>query len=568
MKKWLCNSVAVCLVGLLSFVCLPTNLWKTSANAEAESLVDFTVEVETGRDIRVLQLSDTQLIDSAQTRSGRDGVNYEQWDTPNMDEGCYRYILQVVNRYDPDLILMTGDLIYGEFDDNGTSLLRLIDFMDSLETPWAPVFGNHDNESKRGADWQCQQLENAKNCLFKQRDLTGNGNYSVGLKQGGKLVRVFYMLDSNGCSGMSQATLYNGHSMTSVGFGKDQIAWYTESIQNIQADFPDVKYSMAFHIQPSVFSRAMAQYGYDGSDSGVPIDVDNHPDKKEGDFGYLGRKLKSAWDSSDTVWDSIKTLGIDSVFVGHEHCNNASVVYEGVRLAYGLKTGLYDRANYKRTDGSIIGSYSWSASDEPLVGGTAISVGADGAISNSYHVYYDNDNPVTVDEKFTSTLYASFVVNGMTVENIPFRAGDSALSYAPTFPKGYTGTWNEYTLQDKDVTVDSTVTLVTYYATFVADDVEVAQLPFTVEDNRFKKLPKVPEKEGYTGKWESYDLSVGEDIYIYAVYTKIDGEEVVSGENSSDNFLQGLLGGCNSSGFSAFGAILGACFVVAVKRRK
>ncbi len=93
---------------------------------------------------------------------------------------------------------------------------------------WAPVFGNHDNESAMGADWQCEQLESAEHCLFKQRTLTGNGNYTVGIEQGGVLKRVFFMVDSNGCSGKSAATTANGHSKGSGGFDADQIQWYTD----------------------------------------------------------------------------------------------------------------------------------------------------------------------------------------------------------------------------------------------------------------------------------------------------------------------------------------------------
>ncbi len=566
MKKIFSRLLAVCFAVLLCLGFLPTSVFKTSASTANSDLVDFTVEVETGRDIRVLQLSDTQLIDSAQTRVGREGVNITQWDTPNMEKGCYRYVQQVVERYDPDLILITGDLIYGEFDDNGTSLIRLITFMESFETPWAPVFGNHDNESARGADWQCQQLENAEHCLFKQRDLTGNSNYSVGLVQGGKLVRVFYMLDSNGCAAMSAATIANGHSTTSVGFFKDQIAWYTESIKAIKEVSPDTKYSFACHIQPIMFEQAMSQYGYNSANTAsVPIDVDNHPDKKAGDFGYMGRALKSAWDHSGTVWESVKTLGVDSWFVGHEHCNNSSVVYEGVRLAYGLKTGLYDRANYKKSNGSIVGSYSWTESSEPIVGGTAIVVGADGTISNSYHVYYDNSNPTTVDSRFTSTLYASFQIGDSTEFIVPFQKGDSKLPYVPEFFKaGYKGEWRDFTVQDKDFTVTSISELITCYATFVADGVEVAQLSFTVEDRRFKKLPKVPEKEGYTGKWEKYDLSVGTDITINAIYTKIGGEEETPTQSSASEEKKG----CKSSGVGVFGAVLGLLFVPFIRKKE
>ena len=72
--------------------------------------------------------------------------------------------------------------------------------MDSFAVPWAPVFGNHDNESKMGVAWQCNRFETSEYCLFKRGSVSGNGNYTVGLAVGDRLERTLYMLDSNGCS--------------------------------------------------------------------------------------------------------------------------------------------------------------------------------------------------------------------------------------------------------------------------------------------------------------------------------------------------------------------------------
>ncbi len=333
-----------------------------------EETVDFVVEVERGRDIRVLQLTDTQIIDAAQARPGREGVDVVNWATDKMDDRLYDYMREIIPAYDPDLIILTGDLVYGEFDDNGTSLLDLIRVMDSFEIPWAPVFGNHDNESAKGVDWQCRQLEQSPYCLFKQGDLTGNGNYSVGVVQGGQLVRVFYMLDSHGC-------------LRSAGFADDQIQWYTDAVNELKAFYPQTKASLAFHIQMQIWSDALAA---NGAVSGGTLDLDKDDDDTT--HGYMGKPLKSPWDFSYTVWNGIKELGIiDSMFVGHEHSNNTSLVYEGIRLCYGLKTGTYDRANYVTSSGTIEASYN-PYHGKPIIGATAVEFNGAGAL-NTYHIY-------------------------------------------------------------------------------------------------------------------------------------------------------------------------------------
>lgn len=48
-------------------------------------------------------------------------------------------------------------------------------------------------------EWQCEQLENAEYCLFKRGNCSGFGNYTVGIVNREKLVRILYMLDSHGC---------------------------------------------------------------------------------------------------------------------------------------------------------------------------------------------------------------------------------------------------------------------------------------------------------------------------------------------------------------------------------
>lgn len=357
-----------------------------------EQCVDFVVEVEAGSDPVILHLTDPQIIDAAQKRTpDRLGAAADEyWATDKVEQRCYGYIRETIEQTSPDLILLTGDLVYGEFDDSGTALCSFIAFMDSFRIPWAPIFGNHDNESNMGADWQCAQLENSEYCLFKQRQLTGNGNYTVGISQGGVLTRVFFMLDSNGCSAASEASLANQHTKTTIGFGNDQIDWYTQTALQIRENHPQAKLSFAFHIQPAIFRTAFEKYGFVNDDAEMllnPIDISAHPEKTDGDFGYLGRCLKDPWDANNRVWKSMVALGVDSVFVGHEHCNNASVVYKGVRLQYGMKSSTYDRANFRNPDGTIVGTSLGDAdgSREPLVGGTVIPLSSsDGSILQPY----------------------------------------------------------------------------------------------------------------------------------------------------------------------------------------
>ena len=352
-------------------------------------LPDFIVEVPEGRDVVILQLSDTQIIDASQARPDRTGVDKNYTAPDKMEDRLFKFLRETINATKPDLILITGDLVYGEFDDAGTSLIALINAMESFQIPWAPVFGNHDNESKKGVDWQCEQLENAEYCLFKQRELSGNGNYTVGIAQGGELTRVFFMMDSNGCGAASAESLANGHTYNNyVGFKEDQVAWFMEVGTEIKELSPETKISFAFHIQMNEFKNAYAQYGYTSTNTkNNPINIDAHPDKKDTDFGYLGADMKGPWDVNNIVFKKMVSLGVDSIYVGHEHNNSASVVYNGIRFQYSQKISTYDRCNWLTPSGDVVSSYPPYNGGTEIMGGTVNVLDETGAIVDGY-IYY------------------------------------------------------------------------------------------------------------------------------------------------------------------------------------
>lgn len=302
---------------------------------------DFIVRLPEERaknPIKILQITDPQITDSSQRREPDrllpDAVT--AWGPENFDIQCANHIRTLITQSKPDLIIITGDIVYGEFDDNGTALKRFVDFMDSFCIPWAPVFGNHDNESKIGVASQCALFENAKYCLFKRGEVTGNSNYTIGIAVGDELIRVLHMLDSNGCCHSEESTV-----MKKVGIYNDQfelVQKNTDAIRDAAKRY--VPAFMAFHIPHSVFVEAERAKGYVTPERYyyvIGVDVE----AKDGDFGF---KLDSA-DAFNTEVDFLdftKKNKIEGVFIGHHH-NTATVInYHHLKLVYGLKTGQYD----------------------------------------------------------------------------------------------------------------------------------------------------------------------------------------------------------------------------------
>lgn len=382
---WYCDDLYIGKKGVWNYTYVETLTARwISGDMEISELVDFTLEVESGRDVVILQLTDTQIIDAGQARTMERLGNKNPLTEQAKYTNCYRYIEDAVQKTNPDLILLTGDLVYGEFDDSGEVFKGLIAYMESLGIPWAPIFGNHDNESMMGVTWQCEQLEQAENCLFKRNDLTGNGNYSIGIVQDGELIKTVFMMDSNGCTNAfedgygalneaGQPLTYNeGEKIkTEIGFGADQIDWLEAKCKAIDAATGGtVGKLIAFHIPISQFATGAYESGYQSSfalDNSELYTIGKDVTAQNGDFGTKGEAFKGIH-SEYGLWNILKKYNFEGVFCGHSHKNSVSILYDGIRLTFGLKAGTFDRHL------------------ESELGGTKITVNRD--LFEVEHVYY------------------------------------------------------------------------------------------------------------------------------------------------------------------------------------
>ena len=289
-----------------------------------------------GKPIKLLQLTDPQIIDSSQAREPMIPDRAKAFGPDMFDAQCGNHIRSLIAQSRPDFIFITGDIIYGKYDDNGNCLQWITNLMDSFEIPWAPVFGNHDNESKIGVDRQCKIFESAKYCLFKRGSVSGNGNYSVGIAKGTKLVRVIHLLDSNGCTHSDEPSV-----IKKPGIYRDQLELINETTRKIKAECGcDIPAFMAFHIPHAIFVEAEKAKGYvtpERYNYIIGVDVE----AKDGDFGF---KLDSAdtFATEGNFLEFAKNNNIDGIFIGHHHNTATTINYQGITLVYGLKTGQYD----------------------------------------------------------------------------------------------------------------------------------------------------------------------------------------------------------------------------------
>ncbi len=291
-----------------------------------------------GTSVRILQLTDMQIIDASQRRTAERLNEHEidAWKAENFDVQCGNHIRSLVAQTCPDLIIITGDIVYGSFDDSGRVFEYICSLMDSFGIPWAPVFGNHDNESSVGVDWQCERFEKSCYCLFERGTVSGNGNYTVGIAVGEQLVRVIHMLDSNGCGDSDDPSI-----IRSKGLFPDQLDLIRENTMRIQkAQNKSVPAFAAFHIPVDCIQKAEESKQYRKSQEDEYIIGVNVP-AKDDDFGFCLEKYYPIPTEPGFV-DYLIAQNIDGVFVGHVHNSCISITYQGIRWTMGLKTGQYD----------------------------------------------------------------------------------------------------------------------------------------------------------------------------------------------------------------------------------
>lgn len=318
------------------------------------------LQKEPGKDFKILNLADVQYSDT-------------------LDIGKRAYteetIRKLIEQTQPDLITMTGDQTWTAMQKQ--SAKELVAFMDSFKIPWAPVFGNHDGEGNADKNWLADQYMSSEYCLFKKgpNNIGGVGNYIINIMEGDKIIQSLIMMDSgqgrsypedpdqtnpvymyadeldggeyvlNADGTRKQAQVGTDYEFIS----ETQVQWYKWAINGATAaNGGETPESIAFfHIALPEYYYAYLQWKESGYDASM---------------GFGEKREQVCCPKVNTgLFAAMQELGsTKNVVVGHDHINTYSVLYEGIHLTYGLKTG--DRC-YR---------------DEDLNGGTLLTISQDG----------------------------------------------------------------------------------------------------------------------------------------------------------------------------------------------
>ncbi len=273
------------------------------------------------QDFKVLQLTDIHLGGSAVSA-------YKDYKALNA-------VYNLISYTRPDLVIVTGDLVFpmGIMSlslNNYTPIMQFCSFMRNIGIPWAFLYGNHDTENMATSSandvdnlFKSVSYKTSQNLLYPyiQPDITGRNNQLIEIRNSdGRLNQALFLLDSND---------YTGEGLNKYDFiHDDEVEWYESRINQLkEQEGKDISSMVFFHMPLQEYRDAYELYKV-GSNEIKYF------------FGENGEKMINKVCCSEypsKLFDTAVKLGsTKAMFCGHDHYNNLSVEYKGIRLTYGM----------------------------------------------------------------------------------------------------------------------------------------------------------------------------------------------------------------------------------------
>ena len=287
------------------------------ADMSVDSLLEskHTLRFDKNGEFKILVLSDLHLRAS---------------DMPEYIDNC---IKTLVDREDPDLIILTGDNVADTSIDSDEifrqTLNYAVDYIEEKKISWMHVYGNHDSEGSYTREQQQRVYESFEYCLSKfGPDITGVGNYVLPIYSStdDSLKFAIWGLDSGSyMSEEDRATLcpeesafggYDGRGYDYIHL--DQIEWYLNASRLIQEYNGGyiVPGLMAFHI---------------------PLQETYTAWINRNELGFTGEKREAVCASAHNsgLFNAVFSRGdIKAIVYGHDHINDYAIEYGGIKLCY------------------------------------------------------------------------------------------------------------------------------------------------------------------------------------------------------------------------------------------
>lgn len=223
---------------------------------------------------------------------------------------------EVLDAEKPDLVIFTGDVIFGKPADK--SMRCALEPTIKRGIPFAVTFGSHDDELGMSRKELYDFIKDMPgNLTSTVEGLSGVTNFILPVKasDGSKDAALLYVFDSHSYSTLKHLKGYGW-------IKHDQVQWYlNESKKFTESNGGTPLTALSFfHIPLPEFHEAV---------------------QNEGSFLIGTRKEKACAPEINTgLFAAMQEAGdVLGIFVGHDHVNDYAVSWKGIMLCYGRYTG-------------------------------------------------------------------------------------------------------------------------------------------------------------------------------------------------------------------------------------
>ena len=300
--------------------------------------IDFELYVGEDRPVKILALNDINLADAYGYRE----TSFFPWTSEDSEDEklkysdiqnvLIKYLNQAVSRTSPDLIVVTGNFVRGIDDYKGQLFNYLCETIDNYNIPWAYSCGSDERTGDYPFENKLAALKKYENCIFDKGSVSGY-NYNIAVVYNGAVKELIYIIDSE--------------NTPKPDITEDREVWFTESYNKVKSSKGAVPCYVFTNHAPRYMFAASKEYGvtsYINPDSPLVLDT-------ESAYGHFNISPNGSLDSDKSFLELMKQSNVKGMFFGGESRIAATVPYEGMRLGYIMKTGLFGIK-----EGSIVGS--------------------------------------------------------------------------------------------------------------------------------------------------------------------------------------------------------------------